>query len=102
MITKDEAIKVVNKKLKEYEKSEGYDLVILDEYTIETKTFWVFHYQSVDTDLAGNAPFIVDKEYGNLYITGTGEDIKFYLKAFKKLYRKFRNSPKEIQKSMPI
>ena len=62
----------------------------------------VFFYGSVEVELAGNAPLIVDKEFGNIYVTGTGEDVKYYLKAFRELYNEFKNRPDILQKKMPI
>ena len=64
--------------------------VILEDETIEKEWGWVFFYQSkkyIETGdigemLAGNAPFIVNKNNGQLYETGTAEDIEYYINEF--------------------
>lgn len=87
MITKIEAKKIAEKKIKEIEEKSKIKLVILDEHTIEFEFGWVFFYQSeeyVRTGnylymLGGNAPMIVDKYTGNLIETGTGKDAELYI-----------------------
>lgn len=93
---------IVEKELNKWGDDSEVKLAIFDSLTIETKICWVFFYGDLDIELAGNAPFIVDKEYGNLYETGTSEGTKYYLKAFKKLYKKYKNRPEELRAMMPI
>src|SRR5690349_18376312 len=53
---------------------------------------WVYFYDgsrrvetgSASDALAGNAPLIVDKTDGKLYITGTARPIEHYLQAFRR------------------
>lgn len=62
-------------------------LKIQDNCTEEHEFGWVFYYNSekyIETGdfkeaLGGNAPLIVNKNNGDLVITGTAEDIGFYI-----------------------
>lgn len=64
--------------------------VVLEEETIVKEWGWVFFYQSkkyIETGdigemLAGNAPYIVNKKNGQLHVTGTAEDIEYYISEF--------------------
>ncbi len=59
------------------------NLMILDEHTQAHEFGWVFFYNSretiIDGDfshaLAGNAPLIVDKFDGKLYVSGTAHSV---------------------------
>jgi len=56
---------------------------------------WVYHYDgslhvetgSVSDAIAGNAPLIVDRADGKLYITGTAHPIEHYLQEFRRGHR---------------
>ena len=62
-------------------------LQILAECTEEYDFGWVFYYDSarfIETGdsreaLAGNAPLIIDKESGELVVTGTAHDTAYYV-----------------------
>jgi hypothetical protein len=64
--------------------------VVLEKETIEKYWGWVFFYQSksyFETQdfrqmLAGNAPFIVNKETSVVSITGTSHPIEHYIKEY--------------------
>jgi hypothetical protein len=64
--------------------------VILDEHTIERDWDWVFFYNSqkyVETGddryaLLGNAPYIVRRSDGTLFVTGTAYPIEEYIADF--------------------
>lgn len=66
--------------------------VILKDKTIEEDFGWVFFYESKNylesgdyaDMLMGNAPIIVNKKSGDIYITGTAEPIEFYIEDYKK------------------
>ena len=66
-------------------------LKILDQFTQEHDFGWVFFYSTrefeVDGDsgagLAGNAPLIVDRHDGLIYITGTAHPVEHYLERFR-------------------
>jgi hypothetical protein len=96
MISKDEARKIVINQL-EFIQSNNLDLkddelIIIDEATIEKEFGWVFFYQSkrfLETDifsyqLSGNAPYIVNRFDGSFQITGTGNEIEYYIKEYER------------------
>jgi len=70
----------------------GNECGILDDHTIERKWGWVFFFQSNEfiesgnfrDMLAGNAPYIVNKNTGNLHITGTAYEVKHYINEYEK------------------
>ena len=65
-------------------------IIILDECTIEKEWGWVFFYQSSEyletgdfsSQLAGNAPYIVNKATGELHETGTAFSVEHYIKEY--------------------
>jgi len=65
-------------------------LKIQDNCTEEHEFGWVFYYNSekyIETGdfkeaLGGNAPLIVNRDSGDLVITGTAEDIGFYIRNY--------------------
>jgi hypothetical protein len=88
-----DAIKQVKEKLEAWNnKNEDWVFVIMLEETIETNDYWVFFYNSskfLETgnfsySLIGNAPFIVDKYKGEIYVTGTARSIEYYMEEFEK------------------
>jgi hypothetical protein len=66
------------------------DLVVIDESTIERPWGWVFFYDSathirsgsLDDMVAGNAPVLVERESGRLFLTGTSEPAEHYIALF--------------------
>jgi len=68
------------------------DCRILDDLTIEGEFGWVFFYQSkvfIETGdlsrrLVGNAPFLVSRVDGRLYVTGTAHPVQLYIDNFKR------------------
>ena len=64
--------------------------VILDEHTIERGWGWVFFYDSrrhretgdFRFAVAGNAPFIVRRSDGAVFVTGTAFPIEHYIAEF--------------------
>ena len=88
MITLEEAKALVQA---EISKDNPYEpdmkLEILDADTVEKEWGWIFFYDSVDHIrtgddkylLAGNAPIIVNKETGELTVTGTSWPIEKYI-----------------------
>jgi hypothetical protein len=71
-------------------KYEDFEVVLLDDETIERAFGWVFFFDSkrhVETGdyryaLAGNAPIVVTKADGQVHQTGTAYPIEHYLKGF--------------------
>jgi hypothetical protein len=70
----------------------GNEIIIVDEATIERPWGWVFFYTSrkwhetrdVRYALAGNAPLIVDKTQGDIYVTGTAYPIAYYIANYER------------------
>ena len=68
------------------------DVVILDEATQDHDWGWVFFYQSreyVETGaptamLAGNAPYIINKNTGEIVVTGTARPTVEYVQDYQK------------------
>lgn len=60
---------------------------------------WLFCFQSVEyvetgnpsTQLAGNGPFIIDKDTGELHVLGTEHSPSEYLEEYKKIKRESGN-----------
>lgn len=65
-------------------------LVVLDEQTIDKEWGWVFFYNTSeysesgksDDDLLGNAPYIVNKNTGEIIETGTAYNIEHYIREY--------------------
>ena len=59
---------------------------------VEYEFGWVFFYDtkeyletnSIDDSIVGNAPFIVDKNDGQLYVTGTTRPIEYFVDQYRK------------------
>ncbi len=68
------------------------ELVLQEDKTIEKPFGWVFFYNSkkfVETRdfhyaLLGNAPLIVDKESGDLHVTGTAKPTEYYIEEYER------------------
>lgn len=68
----------------------GTEFVVIDTLTITKPWGWVFFYQNkefVETQnfpqqIAGNAPFIVNKFTGKVTKTGTAYELSRYLQAY--------------------
>jgi hypothetical protein len=69
-------------------RSEQIELVIVE--TMERPWGWVFVYDSAahvrsgafDDMIAGNAPILVERESGRLFVTGTAESTEHYITLF--------------------
>ncbi len=65
-------------------------MAILEDSTIEREWGWVFFYQSAQyletgnpkDQLAGNAPYIVNRQTGELVATGTAWPIEKYIEDY--------------------
>lgn len=81
MLTKSEALQVVNDKLKQMSATIGHQLVIVEEKTRETSFGWVIFYDSqkfIETNdmqfaIAGNGSVMVDKNSGSVVFHGAGK-----------------------------
>lgn len=91
MISNEEAKNIANNELFLLGKKIGDKLQLVESETIEESFGWVFFYNSqkyLETGeltfmLAGNSPFIVDKERGEIHYTGTEYPIEHYIKEFR-------------------
>ena len=91
MLTLEQARELVLAKLKALG-AEDVVLVILDDETIERGWGWVFFYDSAKHHetgdfrdaLAGNAPYIVNRDTGELLCTGTARPIEQYISDYEK------------------
>ena len=71
-------------------KNPNHELVILGEQEYEFG--WVFVYatkkfvetRDVKHMLAGNAPLIVDRDDGQIYLTGTAHELEHYIDKYRK------------------
>ena len=67
-------------------------LQILNDKTEEHEFGWVFYYDSakyIETEdfrdaLAGNAPLIVDRNTGEIFVTGTAHETEYYINNYMK------------------
>ena len=81
---------VENELAKSQDPYDPIDCVVLVSETIEKEWGWVFFYQSrkyIETGdfqymLGGNAPYIVDRNTGELVVTGTAYPIEHYIKEY--------------------
>lgn len=86
MITFDEAVKKAN----EYLSDSEFPVVITSQGRFSEG--WFFCFQSkeyietgdISALLAGNAPFIIDKDTGELHELGTAQPLKEYLQEYEK------------------
>ncbi|MBV9743811.1 MAG: hypothetical protein JO099_08610 [Acidobacteriia bacterium] len=62
----------------------GPKFVLLRDETIEREFGWVFFYGPQDESItvAGNAPFVVDRNHGSIHATGTAHPIETYLDSY--------------------
>jgi len=91
-MTKREARQIAHDYVKAMEGCAGFELVLLDEHTMERDFGWVFFYDSkrhhetgdVSDAIAGNAPIVVTRVDGAVHVTGTAHPVEYYLKKFSK------------------
>ncbi len=93
MITHDQARQLIQEILaKEWEHRTDDSLVINDSATLERNWGWVFFHQSrrwqeTGDDchlLAGNAPYLVERDSGRIIRLGTGKSLEHYLDCYEK------------------
>jgi hypothetical protein len=94
VLTREEAKRLVYREIHASSSSvpDEEELVILDDLTIEKPWGWVFFYNSrrfaesrdfMDS-LLGNAPYIVNRHTGELFVTGTAYEIEYYIERYEK------------------
>ncbi len=82
---RDDALKLANDYGRRMSIDSSVSLPLFPEST-ETHDFgWVVYYGSSDPDnpVAGNAPLIIDRQTGNLFVTGTSLPISAYIHNFR-------------------
>lgn len=94
MLSREQAQKKVEVKINEPDPywPEKPKIVVLEELTIEREWGWVFFYQSSEyietqnfnSQLVGNAPYIVNKLSRELIETGTAFSIEYYINEYEK------------------
>ena len=92
MLNKQQARELALSEIKKNWDIEDDEPVIVEEDTIEEDFGWVFFYESriyVETQifsycLAGNAPLIVNRQDGSVFITGTAHPVEQYLEEYQK------------------
>lgn len=69
----------------------GFDVVLLEDLTLERDFGWVFFFGPTDVSLvvAGNAPFIVDRSDGSSHVTGTAYPTELYLESYARVRRTY-------------
>lgn len=92
MITRTEALARVEERINAFDpyRPEGVRLVVIDELTIEKPWGWIFFYNTeaylrsgnYRDCLAGNAPYIVNQQTGELVETGTAYDLEYYVDQY--------------------
>ena len=67
------------------------ELGLFSEQTVEREFGWVFFYGLRDpsVQIAGNAPFIVDRRDGSVHVTGTAYPIEDYLESYARIGRTY-------------
>lgn len=88
MINLNQAMTIAKAYLNDLQSDMGIPMQVVK--TREESFGWIFFYQSkeyLDTEnfsamLAGNAPFIVDKESGTLHVLGTAQPVDFYVEEY--------------------
>lgn len=71
---------------------EGDEPVLIEDDTLQEDFGWVFFYESrifLETQifsycLAGNAPIIVNKNDGSVFITGTARPVEDYIEEYRR------------------
>lgn len=82
---------LVKRKLAEMvSQDESVEFVLVEDATIEKEWGWVFFYQNkkyietgeVKYALAGNAPYIVNRNTSEIISTGTAHNIEYYINEY--------------------
>jgi hypothetical protein len=76
----------------EVDLAEGDLLVLLDESTIEKSYGWIFFYSSkgwletrdIKYAIAGNAPFLVKRDTGEVRVFGTARPTEWYVEQYER------------------
>ncbi|WP_456437416.1 YrhB domain-containing protein [Psychroserpens sp.] len=83
-------IQIAKEYLKEMDDKDGLETIILYEQTIEKPYGCIFCYDSklfqetgeFQYAIAGNAPFMVEKETGRVIVFGTARSTEYYIEGY--------------------
>ena len=92
MLTREAAKQIVESKLNQHDPywPDKPKIIVIDNETIEKEWGWVFFYDTSeyvktgdsDDGLVGNAPYIINKNTGEIIETGTAYDIDYYIREY--------------------
>ena len=84
------ATKIAEENIAKFSNDE-LELGLFSEQTIEREFGWVFFDGPRDpsVQIAGNAPFIVDRRDGSVHVTGTAYPIENYLQSYARIGRTY-------------
>jgi hypothetical protein len=90
MLSRDQAKQLVQSRLDIETGESGCSMVVIDSSTLERPFGWVFFYQSEDylltgnesSQLAGNAPLIVNRHTGLITVAGTAAPVEDYIARY--------------------
>jgi hypothetical protein len=85
------ATQVAERYLSQHSSHCGLELKLFSEKTMERGFGWVFFYGPEDESIvvAGNAPFIVDRNDGSIHVTGTAHPTEAYLDSYASVRRTY-------------
>jgi hypothetical protein len=92
MINQEEARQKVEEFLRHRYSNRAYELVVIDSLTREEDFGWLFFFNTrefmetgdMSAALGGNAPLFVERETGELHVTGTAHPVEYYLDIFRR------------------
>lgn len=90
MISEQEAENLVKHHFSEFELPEGDDWVIVAEETIRKDWGWIYFYTArkwretgdLEYAIAGNAPLLIERETGKVFVTGTASSVAHYIQNY--------------------
>ncbi|WP_326981811.1 hypothetical protein VUJ46_16460 [Chryseobacterium sp. MYb264] len=90
MLTEQEILKIAKKYVLDSEKVFKVPMILLEEYTINKNYGYIFFYNSKkkfdnpesETEIVGNAPFIVEIKSGRIIEFGTARASAYYIEEY--------------------
>jgi hypothetical protein len=92
MTNVEDALRLVEEYLRRKYAHKPYELVVMKSLTREEDFGWVFFFNTrqfaetgdMNFALGGNTPLIVDRETGELHVTGTAHPVDHYIEAYRR------------------
>ena len=92
MINAEQARQKVEEYLRQKFSNRPYELVVMDSLTREEDFGWLFFFNTrefvetgdMNAALGGNAPLLVERETGELHVTGTTHPVEHYVESFRR------------------